>query len=163
MRERFELPDNECERATRDEMSAIRMLLIMASNLGYAEEDLAKRLDIVPDGKERLKSVLKDSTELLQDILGTITDKQRRKLRNDALDYDVKLTPKIGVDKTTLAISKQELMTFVNCAREKCKYCTLDGYKCRACDLYQILETVIPLNDYGSDISCPYFYQEWEN
>ena len=163
MRERFELPDNECERATRDEMSAIRMLLVMASNLQYANEDLTKRLRMIPDGESRLKTLTEEYTALFQDILGTITDKQRRKLRNDALDYDVKLTPKIGMDKTTLAISKQELMTFVNCAREKCKFCTLDGYACKACNLYQILETVIPLNDYGSEISCPYFYQEWEN
>lgn len=162
MRKRFELPDNECERATRDEMSAIRMLLIMSSNLAYAEDDLKKRLSIVPDGEARLKSVLEESTSLFQDILGTISDKQRRKLRNDANDYDVKLTPKFSADKTTMALSKQELMTLVNCAREKCKFCILNGRECEQCELYQMLITIIPLNDYGSDIVCPYVYQEWE-
>lgn len=162
MRERFELPDEQCERATRDEMSAIRMMLVMASNLAYTKDDLGKRLDIIPDGKTRLESLLSESTSLFQDILGTISDKQRRKLRNDAKDYDVKLTPKFSAEKTTLALSKQELMALINCARERCKFCTLSGRECEKCELYQILLTVVPLNDYGSDIVCPYCYQEWE-
>ena len=161
-REPFELPDSECERATRDEMSAIRMLLIMASNLAYAKDDLKKRLGIVPDGEERLSSVLEEATSLFQDVLGTISDKQRRKLRNDANDYDVKLTPKFSADKTLMALSKQELTTLINCARERCKFCTLDGNECKKCELYQMLLTIVPLNDYGIGIMCPYVFQEWE-
>lgn len=162
MRKPFNLPENECERATRDEMSAIRMILVLASEVNYDKDDLVKRLKIIPDGEARMNQVSIDITELFRDIVGTITHKQRKALQNSASDYDIQLVPKMMPAKTSVAVSKEDLTTLINAARQKCMYCSLGGDDVKKCDLYNLLEVLVPLNDYGSsDIICPYTYQEW--
>jgi len=162
MKQPFELPDDQCERLTRDEMSAVRMLLILSSEINYAKEDLQKRLAMIPNGKARMNMLAGNCTSLFKDVLGTISDKQRRTLRNSALDYDLKIVPKVNAGQTSIAVQKDDMTELVNCAREKCKYCTLSGLESRSCQLYKLLEAYIPLNDYGAEIICPYAYQEWE-
>ena len=158
----FELPNEECIRATRDEMACIRIVLIASSELNYAREDLKQRLSIVPDGNERMNRLADEMTELFKDILGTISDKQRRTLRNSANDYEMRLVPKMTPGFSGLSFTKDDVKTLVSAAREKCKFCTLAGREIHDCDLYGILETYIPLDNYGNEeIVCPYNYQEW--
>lgn len=158
----FELPEDECVRMTRDEMSATRMILIAASEMNYAKDDLKKRLATIPNGTERMTELTDGITDLFKDVMGTITDKQRRVLRNSAQDYEVHIVPKMMQEKSFIAVDKEDMTTLVNCAREKCKYCSMAGSDIRKCDLYNLLEAYVPLNDYGSDdIMCPYAYQEW--
>ena len=157
----FELPNEQCERLTRNEMAAIRMVLILASEMSYAKDDLAKRLDIVPDGKSRMDNVLEETLSLFKDLLGTVSDKQRKTLKNSAMDYEIRLVPKMSPESSSIAVSKTDLTNLIDCAKERCKYCTLDGNDARRCELYKILETIIPLDDYSMDIACPYAFTEW--
>ena len=162
MRERFELPDRDCIRMTRDEMASTRMVLVLASELHFAKDDLKKRLEVIPDGPERMETVVDECDSLFRDILGTVSDKQRKTLRNSANDYEIRLAPKMTPENFSMAVAKDDMTVLVNCAREKCKYCSLAGQEVAKCALYKLLETYIPLNDYGSDeIICPYAYQEW--
>lgn len=163
MRERFELPNEQCERLTRPEMNAVRMMLILASSMAYAKEDLCKRVKSVPDGTERMDKLLDDCSALFEDILGTVSDKQRKQLRNSAKDYEIRLVPKSTPWRTTIAVQKDDVIAITDCARERCKYCTLDGKDAQECHLYKLLEAYIPLDDYGDDIICPYAYAEWRD
>lgn len=164
MNDTFELPDSQCKRLTRTEMSSLRMLLVLASEMNYAVEDLENLLKIVPEGQDRMNELASKTSNLFRDLLGAVTDKQRRALRNSANDYDFKLTPKLSTDGLTLAMSREDMSMLVNCAREKCKYCTFAGKEIKSCKLYSLLETYIPLDEYGDDsIACPYAFQEWGN
>ena len=139
------------------------MILILGSELAYAKDDLKERLKTVPNGTARMNMLLGNCTSLFKDILGTITDKQRKTLRNSAQDYEIRLTPKLSPESSSLAVSKKDLTVLINCARERCKFCVLDGKQCKFCELYKILEIVTPLDDYGDGIACPYAYSEWQN
>ena len=162
-KEPFELPNNQCVRATRNEMSSMRMVLIMASEVNHSRQDLEKRLDIVPDGNERMTKVADELNDLFQDIMGTVSDNQRRVLRNSEQDYEVRIVPKASTDKTCLAVSKQDMTNLVDCAREKCRFCSLNGEEAKDCALYKFLEAYIPLDDYDGEFACPYAYQTWAN
>lgn len=162
MKQPFELPDEQCERLTRNEMSAVRMLLILSSEMNYAKEDLQKIMGIVPNGKARMNMLVGNCTSLFKDVLGAMSDKQRKVLKNSALDYDLKIVPKVSAGQTSIAVQKDDMTELVNCAREKCKLCALSGLEAKNCKLYRLLEAYIPLDDYGAEIICPYAYQEWE-
>ena len=56
MRQPYTLPDDQCERLVRTELTAVRMLLAALSTAAYAQEDLHNRLECVPDGNRRLLS-----------------------------------------------------------------------------------------------------------
>ena len=53
-RKPYTLPDDQCERLLRSEMTALRILLAALSSAAYAQTDLQKRLECIPYGKERL-------------------------------------------------------------------------------------------------------------
>ena len=161
-RDHYELPDKDCERLTAPEMEGVRWCLNMASTLLSARDDLKKRLKCVPYGNQRMNMITGGMNSLFQDILGTVTDKQRRNLRNTARDYMVKLVPSVRSDKRVLAIEKRDFKTLVNAAKEKCRSCTECGLAVRKCPLYQILEVYVPLDEYDDTIACSYAYQEWK-
>lgn len=164
MKEHFELPESECKRVTRTEMAALRMVLILASEINYAADDLCERLKIVPNGTDRMNALKEEVNSLFKDLLGTVTDKQRRTLRNSANDYEMRLVPKMTPDTTCLAMTKSDITELVNCAREKCKFCSFNEEEAKTkCALYILLENYIPLDDYGTDITCPYAYKDWIN
>ena len=159
----FELPDDQCERLTRTEMHSVQWLLNAVSTLRYAETDLANRLACVPSGNQRLKMAIGQIGSLLQDVLGTVSDKQRRQLRNTAHDMEVRLVPKLSPSKTSLVLDEETARELVDAAQAKCHWdCVPDLDGNRSCELCRILEAVVPLEDYSS-VSCPYWRAEWED
>ena len=163
MREPFTLPDNECERLTRPEMNAVKLLLSLTSIVNYAKDDLKRHLDLIPDGNQRFSNATEDINSILQDVLGTVSVKQTKQLLNDAKDLEVRLVPKMTRDQAAVLFYRDEFQSMVDCAREKCKFYSEDGNTCRNCVLYGILEAKVPLDDYEDDgITCPYAYREWE-
>ena len=162
MKEAFVLPEKSCERLTRTEMNAVKLTISLTSVVNYAREDLVKKLEVIPDGIARMNAVTNDLNELLQDILGTVSYKQSKQLLNDAKDLEIRLVPKMTSDNASVLFKRDEFESLINCAREKCKFCTEDGRSCERCDLYRILEAKVPLEDYGDGIACPYAYTEWE-
>lgn len=159
--EPFELPNDQCVRMTRSEMSCCRMIMSLANNLQIAQEDLKKRLEIIPNGAARMKKLLEDLDTLFLDLRGTISDRQRKQLRNSAKDMVFQLVPKITSNGNRVMISIDEMKELTECAMEKCKSCADSGEEAKKCRLYQWLETNIPLDDYGDDLICPYAREEW--
>lgn len=157
----FELPDEQCERLTRPEMAACRTIMTLVSDLEYAKDDLRKRLECIPSGKERLNMLCGGIDSLFRDLLGTVSNRQRKQLRNQANDLVMKAVPKLSGNDRSVMIYIEDVKELVDCAREKCKLCTMDGSECRKCRLYQWLETNIPLDDYGDDLICPYARRDW--
>lgn len=161
--ETFVLPERECIRVTRQEMNACKLLTSLVSVTAYAVDDLRERLKVVPDGQDRMESALAAIDSLLRDICGTINIRQARQLLNAATEMEIRLVPKMTPDNTRMQMDKDEYKDLIDCAREKCKFCTEDGESCKGCRLYGILLEKIPLDDYGDGISCPYAYKEWED
>ena len=157
----YELPDDQCERLRRNEMIALRLLMSLVSEMEYVKEDLSERLECVPNGKARLNMMCGNAVSLFRDILGTVTDRQRRQLRNSAKDFKIKLVPALTPMGNNVMITLDEVMELTDCAREKCKMCAETGETCRKCRLYQWLEANIPLDDYGDGIMCPYANIDW--
>ena len=161
MKEAFVLPDSECIRVTRQEMNACKFLTTLVSVTAYAKSDLKKRLELIPNGIARMEEAFENIDSLLRDICGTINTRQAKQLLNAANELEVRLVPKFSPDHTMLQLSKEEYKDLINCAREKCKFCTEDGKSCVNCRLYGILIERIPLDSYD-DVVCPYAYTEWE-
>lgn len=161
MRERFLLPDSECERMTRTEMNAFKMLVVSVSEVNHAKEYLARMIGIVPDGKKRFDELLTKTNEFFEDMIGTVHSRQAKSLLNSVIDNEIRLMPKMAPADLVIPVRKEDYVDLVDCAREKCKFCTLDGKTCENCKLYGILVEYVPLDDYGDGISCPYAFQEW--
>ena len=160
---KFELPDDQCERLTRGEMAACRNIMALTSDLYFARDDLKERLKCVPSGRERLNMICGGIDSLFRDILGTVTDRQRNQLRNQAKDLVMKAVPKLSANGRQVMIYVEDVRELVDCARERCKLCVMDGEECRKCRLYKWLEANIPLDDYGDNLVCPYAGQRWED
>ena len=159
--EPFVLPDRECVRVTRQEMNACKLMTSLVSVVAYAKDDLRERLELVPDGQHRMETALTVIDNLLRDLCGTINIRQAKQLLNAAKELEVRLVPRMSPDHTTIQLNKDEYQELIDCAREKCKFCTLDGEECRKCRLYQMLLDKVPLDHYGDDITCPYAFTEW--
>lgn len=161
-REHYELPDDQCERLTGNEMDGLRWCLNTTSMLFVAKDNLQKRLECVPYGRERMNMLTGGMNALFQDLLGTVTNKQRKALRNTARDYKIKLVPAVGMEKSIMAVDEQDFKTLISAAKNKCKDCTKCGMVVRKCPLYQILEVYVPLDEYDDTIMCSYAYKKWE-
>ena len=150
VRKPYMLPDEDCERLKRSEMTAVRMLLAHLSSARYAQEDLQDRLEVA-----QLRAVC-------DDLVGTISKAQAKQIYGTLKDFDVRLLPKATPGSTNVVMTKEEGMALVDCAREKCHNCVEDGESCRKCTLYQILEATTPMEDYGDGLLCPYSLAKWE-
>ena len=161
-RKPYELPDDQCERLTRTEMHSVQWMLNAVSTLRYAEEDLADRLECVPYGNRRMKLAIGQIGSLLQDVLGTVSDKQRRQLRNTTNDMEVRLVPKMTRQTVNVVLDEETAKELVSAAQAKCHWdCVPDPEESRNCELCKLLEAVVPLESYES-VSCPYWRAEWE-
>lgn len=158
----YSLPENECERLKRSEMNGLRMMLAHLSSARYFQDDIASRLDCIPNGKQRLALAIGGLRAVCNDIIGTITKSQAKQILNTMLDYDLRLLPKATPGNDNVLLTKEQGMALMDMAREKCHACVEDGTGCRSCQLYQILESTAPLEDYGDGLICPYALAEWE-
>ena len=162
MREPYMLPDEQCERLKRSEMTAVRMLLAGLSTAGYAKDDLVERLKCVPDGNRRLRMALGGLKAVCDDLVGTISKAQCRQIYGTMKDFEMRLMPKLSPMSTNIVMTKEEGKELLECARWKCSGCVEDGEGCRRCKLYKLLEATTPMEDYGDGLICPYSLAEWE-
>lgn len=158
----YKIPDEECERLRRPEMAACRTIMTLASDLHYAQDDLADRLDCIPYGKARLNMIVGGIDSLFTDLVGTISDKQRLQLLRQAQDLVMKAVPKMDMNNNKVMVYLDDIKELVECARAQCRQCADTGEEARKCRLYKWLEANIPLDDYGDDLICPYAREEWE-
>ena len=154
--------EKDCERMTKHEMEGLRGLLAAVSYIADASEDLSKRLECIPYGKQRMTMLRGGARALGDDIIGTMTVDQCKQIQNFMKDMVITMVPKLTPGSQNVLINKDAAKMLIECSREKCKMCVADGEESRKCDLYKVLEGVVPLDDYGDGTTCPYYTAEFE-
>lgn len=148
---------------TRREKACLTFLMNAASALMEAKDDLAERLKMIDGGQELMDTVADGAVELLTEIRMTIPERQRTSLSNTAKDYEMRLIPKMTPSKTCVVVQKEDFRSLVDAAQVKCSDCTELNENCGNCDLFRLLQTVLPLDAYDTTFLCPYNRAEWEN
>lgn len=157
------LPEEQCERLKRSEFEAVRCLLGAVSYTAHARDDLQKRLECIPGGKQRMNMLLGGIRAIADDLIGTVPQGQCRQLRNTMSDMEMRMVPKATGGMTQNVILEKELARgLIDTAMEKCRDCVEDGESCRSCSLYKILLGITPMEEY-SELRCPYAITEWED
>lgn len=166
-KERVRNPDRvwmdpkDCVRMRRSEFEAMRMMIGALRFIEYAVEDLKDRLDMIPDGKQRMADGMKMLNDAVEDLIGTMTVEQCRQVRNTQSDMVLKLMPKLAQNSPNVLWEKEIARGLIDVAREKCKGCVEDGTSCQQCPLYKVLTAISPMEDYN-ELQCPYSLAEWE-
>lgn len=148
-------------RLTRNEKMSMLLLAHSASVLEDLSTDFADRLDMVPDGHERMKKIADETDAILHDIRLTIPMEQRKNLQNTCMDYEMRTVPKHTPSTTNVLMGKDEFKELVDYARATCRDCTVDNDECEECGLFRILSGVLPLDDYHHQFLCPYNLGKW--
>lgn len=158
----YQLPDDKCERMNRTEMNAVKWCLAALNSVAYAKDDLAKRLEMIPNGKRRWGLMLGQLRSLVNDLVGTIPVKQCLTIKNTMNDMELRMVPKMTPIGDRVSMSVKDLAYIVREAKKDvCVGCTYTGDECRKCELYRILESIAPLEDWGSSLMCPYSKEDW--
>ena len=157
------LDEKDCVRLTRTEFEAVRYMLGAVNYLAKAKDVLigGPSLQRIPHGDARMRLTLGGLKSIIDDILGTVTVKQCMQLSNTMADMDMRMVPKMTPMTTNVVIEADIAKELIDLARVACKYCTKDGVKCLKCALYPEMEAIVPLDDYGDGMMCPYALTDW--
>ena len=150
-------------RLTRNQKMAMLHFMYAVTTLEDLSQDIGDRLEMIPDGMNRMKAVAEEADRLLSEIRVTVPENQRIGIQNIADDYEMRLAPKATPGPTNVLITRNEFKELVEAARAKCKECILDDNECEGCELYRLLTSVLPMDDYHSLNLCPYNLGEWMN
>ena len=151
-------------RLTRNEKIAMMWLYQAATVLCELQNGLSdERIGMVENGLERLKKLSEEVNQLVDDLRVTIPENQRMNIHNTSLDCEMRLTPKATPSSVSVVIQKEEFRDLVDHARVHCLTCTETDTECEECDLYKLLTSILPLDDYHSTYLCPYNMGEWKN
>lgn len=154
---------NDAVRLTRIEKMAMLQLAYVATVLEELQNDLGDRLEKINQGAEKMHVLASGSDEILNDLRLTVPMNQRMSLQNTAMDYEMRLTPKLTPMSTNVIMDKDEFKEIVDIARTKCHDCTEDSNTCTKCRLFKLLTSILPLEDYDGGLLCPYNLGEWAN
>lgn len=146
---------------TRKEKQSLTFLMNMASGLCYGQDDLAERLSKIEGGAEMMKDLVENSQKLLNEVRRTIPEPQRKSINNVALDYEMRLVPKLTPLGKNIIITQDELRALVDAAQIKCRECADMAEDSEKCPLFQLLVKVLPLDSYDGTILCPYNMARW--
>lgn len=158
----FRLPEEDRERLRRGEMILAQQVMVLASQAEFAREDLRKRMEMVPDGVARLDAACDGISELFQDMMGTVPEKQRRQMLNTARDYVMVFQPKAMPGNPRISLANEDFRELVELARYRCQTCADTAEEAKKCPLYRWMEANIPLEDYGDGLVCPYYTIGWK-
>jgi len=150
-------------RLRRNERMAMIHLMYAVTILEDLVTDIDERLDMVENGKDRMDAVAKLADELLNEIRKTVPENQRIGIQNIADDYEIRLVPKATPGETNVIMAKEEFRKLVDCAKASCMECTFDDDECEQCGLFQLLTSILPLDDYHALNLCPYNLGKWKN
>ena len=164
MNQQFKNPSrSDAVGLTRQEKTSLMFLMNLVSSLIFAKEDLSDRLNMIENGHELMDMISDGSMKLLTEIRMTIPEKQRASISNVAKDYEMRLVPKMTPSKISVVVDKEDFRCLVDAAQVKCQDCTELNEDCWKCNLFQLLQNVIPLEAYDTTFLCPYNRAEWEN
>ena len=160
---RVRLDEAQCERMNRSEMATVRALIYLILYGGKGRKDLEKRLKsgLIKRGWWKYCSAIGSMDAIVTDIVGTTTKAQARLIWNTMQDMEIQIVPKTTPVGQNVIMDMQTAEDLVECAKEKCKVCAEDGESCKQCKLYQVLEAITPLDDYGNGLMCPYCNTKW--
>ena len=150
-------------RLHRNEKLAMLHFMYAVTTLDDLRQDIGDRLDMIQDGRNRMESLAAEADKLLAEVRVTVPENQRMGIQNIADDYEMRILPKATPGPTSMLITRDEFKELVDAARTKCKECILDDCECEQCELYQLLTSVLPMDDYHSLNLCPYNLGEWKN
>lgn len=153
----------DATRLTRNERIAMLWFANADTTMEELQSSLADRLKMIDDDPNRMKDLADKTDQMLQEIRLTIPIEQRMSLQNTGSDYEVRLTPKATPQVTSVVMMKEEFKQLVDIAREKCRDCTESDETCARCQLYKLLVSILPLDDYHNSLLCPYNLGEWAN
>ena len=156
------MEEKDCERMNRYEFEAIRGLLGAVSYTAHANQELQKRLECIPSGKQRLAMILGGLRAISDDLISTMPVGQCRQIRNTMRDMEMRMVPKMTPISQNVILDKDVAKDLIDAAQEKCKRCAEDEVSCRKCTLYKILEATVPVDDFTGYLICPYAISEWE-
>lgn len=154
--------EKDCERMTRSEFMGVRALLGAVHYVATAEGDLKKRLDCLPSGKQRMAMLRGAVQALAEDLTGTMTRAQALQMARTMADMEMQMVPKLTPGSRNVIMRVEQIKTLVQCAKEKCNLCTAMDQDARRCELYKVLEAIVPLDDYGNGMTCPYYLQTFD-
>lgn len=137
-------------------------LMYAVSVLVDSQKDLKERVDMIGGG-EVLKNLAQNADDFLNDIRKTIPENQRISMMNTAKDYEMRMMPVTTPSETSVAVTKEEFRQLVDCARAKCRECILDDHECEECELFRLLTSVLPMDNYHALNLCVYNLGEWKN
>lgn len=146
----------------RTQMNALRWCIAAINSVAYAQTDLASRLECIPNGKVRWRLMLGQLRACVNDLIGTIPHKQCVNIKGVMNDMELRLVPKLTRNTDRVSMAVDDLSYLVKYAKKDvCSACILDGEECRQCELYKILESIAPRQDWGSSTVCPYLREDW--
>ena len=160
--ERVWMEEEDCIRLNRGEFEAVRCLLGAVNYAAHANDDLKKRLMIIPGGDQRMADALQDLRDITDDVIGTVPRGQCRQLRNTMRDMEIRMVPKLSPMSLNVILDRDKAKALIDIAMERCHGCVEDERSCRKCALYRVLESFLPLDSYENSLLCPYSRAEWE-
>lgn len=155
----YQLPDEQCERLNKQEMTALRWLIAAENSASHAKKDLEKRLECIPEGKRRFQMMHGQLLAIVNDLIGTTPAKQCKQVQNTMEDMKLSMIPKLTPDTDKVIMNAVDLAYIVFHAQKDealCMTCVRDDTECRSCEFYQILSAIAPRQDWGSSLMCPY-------
>lgn len=162
--ERFAIPSREdAWNLTRSERMSLLFLMNTVSAMLDAKKDLAERLDRIDGGHELMDTMCDSALKVLEEVRKTIPENQRVSVNNVTKDMEMRMVPKMAPTKTNVIMPREELRELIDAAQVKCRDCVEDGEECKACGLYKVLTSVVPLEKHGETMLCPYNMAVWEN
>ena len=156
------LADEDCRRLNRGEFEATRCLLGAVNYAAHAKDDLQKRMEMIPHGKERMAMVLGGLKAIADDLIGTLPVGQCKQIRNTMNDMEMRMVPKLTSMSHNVILEKDVAKGLVDAAMEKCHGCVEGPEEGMKCPLYKVLESFLPLDSYENGMLCPYSMSEWK-
>ena len=157
------LQEEECERLNRAEFEAMRCLIGAVSYTAHANDDLQKRLAVIPKGKWRMASALGALKAITDDLVGTMPRGQCKQMKNTMNDMEMRMVPKLAGMSRNVILDKDIAKGLVDAAMEKCHGCVEGPEEGRKCAIYKTLESFLPLDNYDNGMLCPYSTSEWKD
>jgi len=157
------LPEDECERLNRGEFEAVRCLLGAVSYTAHAKDDLQKRLEMVPHGRQRMAMILGGIRAISDDLIGTMPRGQCKQIRNTMNDMEMRMVPKATPMSQNVIFDKDVAKELVDAAMERCKGCPKGPEDGEKCPLFKVFESFMPLETYDNGLLCAYSRLEWED
>ncbi len=157
------LDEADSIRLNRGEYEAVRCLLGAVNYAAHANDDLQKRLMIIPGGQQRMADALQDLRDIADDVIGTVPVGQCRQIRNTMTDMEIRMTPKLAPMSRNVVLEKDVAKALIDIAMERCHGCVEGPEDGRKCALYKVLESFLPLESYDNGMLCPYSVSEWKD